>query len=133
MCGTAPGGFPCLDGYTAIDEYNVCDGKSHCWDASDESQEVCENWQCPIKMSKCDDDENRCGMVCDGVINCISGSDETNCKEFLCLPWMSKCANGVECVFNIYICNGMSNYNDGSDELCTAPCLTSQLNDKKCL
>ncbi len=38
-----------------------------------------------------------------------------------------KCADNLQCIEQNYVCDGVIDCLDGSDELCKAPCLTSQL------
>ena len=44
--------------------------------------------------------------VCDGILHCVNGADETICNNLSC-PGMLKCRNGPQCVHHSNICDGI--------------------------
>ena len=118
----------------------MCDGRFHCTDGSDESNEVCSKWNCTKQYWKCG--SNECihtALVCDGSFHasryndgCKDGSDESDevCSMWRCPEGYWKCGSN-ECIPKDNVCDG--NYNtrqlscrdesDESDNVCaTWPC-----------
>lgn len=89
--------FLCKDHRSCVPKSLVCDGRSHCYDGSDETS-------CPsvalhtdqIRGPKCRRVSRLCrdgtecvlfSHVCDGERDCRDGSDEEGCGEFLWRVW----------------------------------------------
>ncbi|XP_070561544.1 uncharacterized protein [Ptychodera flava] len=72
----------------------------------------------------CDEDNRICikrYMWCNGIVDCESGIDETDCNRDNCLPDQYKCDNG-KCLPLELICNFRNDCGDNSDELDGAKC-----------
>lgn len=84
--------FKCKDRRSCIPRSLICDGRSHCHDASDEVG--CPTEAAPLTKAnvlKCRsgsvmcEDGTECVLyshVCDGEMDCKDGSDEVGCGEF---------------------------------------------------
>lgn len=89
--------FLCKDHRSCVPKSLVCDGRSHCYDGSDETS-------CPSvalhtdqirgprcrRVSRLCRDGTECVLfshVCDGERDCRDGSDEDGCGEFLWRVW----------------------------------------------
>ncbi len=122
------GWWACKDGRRLIGDIYVCDGRFHCTDGSDESDEVCSKWNCSEEYWKCG--SNECikqDYVCDrnvrhintlgSVSACQDGSDESDgvCSDWKCMEGHWKCGSN-ECIREWYVCDGKDNCEDGSDE-----------------
>lgn len=65
----------------------VCNGLENCNDGSDESNDICNEFPCPMESFRCT--IGGCVSLkarCDGVRHCLDGSDEENsfCKLLKC-------------------------------------------------
>lgn len=74
----------------------------------------CGNERFLCKSGQCIDQLNEC----DGIPNCIDGSDETAevCSTLRCPNYTFRCSYGA-CISRQLRCNGENNCRDGSDEL----------------
>lgn len=64
-----------------IDSVNVCDGKIHCRDRSDETPDTCRSTFCPAYAFRCSYGACINGLAeCDGIQDCADNSDETTLK-----------------------------------------------------
>ena len=132
LCGCPPDKqWPCKDGDGCINNKYVCNGFADCNDESDESFSVCDGkWTCPpgLGWTECYDKRSkRCARQCDGVRDCLDGTDEINCEKYSCLPGHKKCADNRQCIDEDDICNDERDCHDGSDELCEEKCLPEYL------
>lgn len=83
--------FLCKDRRSCVSRSLVCDGRSHCYDGSDEAD--CQTVTAPPlkpNVLKCRLGSRPChngkecvlfSHVCDGEIDCMDGSDEEGCRE----------------------------------------------------
>ncbi|CRL04521.1 CLUMA_CG017596, isoform A [Clunio marinus] len=115
--------YPCGDG-SCIPSELVCDGKAHCFNRTDELEEVCETIQCPKYAFRCS--YGPCidrTKLCDRKKDCLDGSDElkANCKEeeenalVGCPIDKYRCFSG-ECIDPVKVCDGSIDCPDESDE-----------------
>uniref|UniRef100_A0A8C6P698 Low density lipoprotein receptor-related protein 2b n=1 Tax=Nothobranchius furzeri TaxID=105023 RepID=A0A8C6P698_NOTFU len=65
-------------------------------------------------------DEGRCrpnSFRCDGIIDCVDRTDETNCTNTAtCSPLAFTC-NNKHCIYSSWRCDGLDDCGDGSDEV----------------
>ena len=147
--------FRCNNGQ-CISNDQICDGRAHCRDNSDELVSLCtqnasgttkpDTTQAPVLT--CTGMNNfRCSngqciskqFICDGTPHCRDSSDElfslcskpstacTGTNDF-------RCKNG-QCISKQLICNGSSDCRDNSDELyalCSSTTACSGINDFRC-
>ncbi len=116
--------WECKDGKRCIPKDCVCDINIHCRDGSDESDDVCADWQCAEGLWKCAN--NKCInsiKVCDGstlrndvIKNCLDESDEDSelCMNWDCGEGMRKCDN--RCIATKYLCNGWIYCSDSASD-----------------
>ncbi|KAH8400685.1 hypothetical protein KR009_000325 [Drosophila setifemur] len=116
-CGHRCGSGECIH----LDE--LCDGKAHCLDASDETSAMCAKVWCPGYSFRCS--YGACvasTAVCDGMRDCVDGSDELRwlCRAQMqqanCDNWEMYCSSG-QCVPYSKLCDGVKDCLDGDDEL----------------
>uniref|UniRef100_A0A3B3CPX0 Uncharacterized protein n=1 Tax=Oryzias melastigma TaxID=30732 RepID=A0A3B3CPX0_ORYME len=116
--------FLCKDRRSCVSKNQVCDGRSHCHDGSDEVNCASEGPRAPQKAelkcrfgSKLCRDGTECVLlshVCDGEDDCQDGSDEEECGKGFCFLKLLKY---VVCVSKNQVCDGRSHCHDGSDEV----------------
>ncbi|XP_033248130.1 sortilin-related receptor [Drosophila miranda] len=103
----------------------LCDGRAHCLDASDETVEMCGKVWCPGYSFRCS--YGACvasTVVCDGQHDCVDASDEERwlCRAQMqqanCDNWEMYCQSG-QCVPYSKLCDGKKDCLDGDDELDT--------------
>ncbi|XP_026831911.1 modular serine protease [Drosophila erecta] len=136
--GAAQSGFTCRDGQV-IPSFSRCDAHKDCNDGSDESfvecfKEICQEYKC--SYGGCYQETQRC----DGKLDCWDGTDETpslcnknqtqmTAEEKVSTPKCPenslKCQSTSDCVDYKYICDGIKDCQDGSDET-IANCLISE-------
>ena len=102
-----------------VELWEVCDGKIHCLDHTDELN--CKEWDCSPGFWKCSRDGSQCikaDRVCDGIIgDCIDLSDEQDCQDWICADGMWHCQDGKKCIPDVKRCDGQVDCQDVSDEL----------------
>nr|XP_027237362.1 low-density lipoprotein receptor-related protein 2-like [Penaeus vannamei] len=100
--------FRCDSGQ-CINKHQECDGKTDCWDGTDE--------HCASDSDCSTPRTHYCGgacinplFMCDNILDCPNGEDERdcNCTGFKC--------NSGECIGEYQLCNGKGDCNDQSDE-----------------
>lgn len=122
FCENILGKFKCPDEAKCIPPYNVCDGKLHCLNGFDETEEACNEqlcnetnrWKCPNE-SKCLYMSN----VCDGTTDCLNGYDEVEdlCTEQYCsTQGKMKCRGESKCILDWFACDGEEDCIGGEDE-----------------
>ena len=118
--------WKCQDNWQCIDRAYVCDRDFDCWDFSDESSDVCVNFQCVDGNSKCADNVQCISNkhICDGDIDCSDGSDElchSPCLQTIGLlgqkSIMRKCPENSEICYPVdQYCDGEIDCPTGTDE-----------------
>lgn len=116
--------FVCKSGHSLNSFELVCDGRTDCYDGSDESNELCSRTVCPINKFKCHYgacvDRTR---KCNGIRDCVDGSDEEHCgrRPNSCATTEFRCGESGKsmrrkCILSDQICDGVQHCDDGSDE-----------------
>ena len=108
---------------TAICHYDHSDGvMAHCQDGSHlGTGSLCQYVECP-QQYKCS--RSYCipsRKVCDGVIDCPTGDDETSCVDYKC-PGHMRCSGVIFCVPPHEICDGVAHCPQHDDEKCCQRC-----------
>ncbi len=129
LCICGEDEWPCQDTDGCVKNLQVCDGIKNCNDESDETVDFCTEWECLPGYGKCQD-VPKCVAWCDGPSQCSNGFDEQNCEAYNCVAGKQKCADNKQCINEQNICDEQTHCLDGSDELCTAPCLQSPIDGK---
>nr|XP_010969732.1 low-density lipoprotein receptor-related protein 2 isoform X1 [Camelus bactrianus] len=91
----------------------------------------------PASGRECHSDEFRCGQGhcidaswrCDGVRDCMDGTDEIGCTRSTCLSTQFQCQSGGLCIPHSWVCDDEEDCQDGSDEQQHCPgrtCLSRQ-------
>ncbi|XP_032335055.1 low-density lipoprotein receptor-like [Camelus ferus] len=78
----------------------------------------------PASGRECHSDEFRCGQGhcidaswrCDGVRDCMDGTDEIGCTRSTCLSTQFQCQSGGLCIPHSWVCDDEEDCQDGSDE-----------------
>ncbi len=120
----------CADGKLCLFNEYWCNNRNDCEDKSDEQNcsRECPGWTCDngANWATC----IQLNQVCDGFHHChprgVYEENEEFCQAYSCPEGMWKCADGVQCITEVNVCDGISRNNrdckDGSDEspeLCT--------------
>ncbi|XP_028394866.1 deleted in malignant brain tumors 1 protein-like [Dendronephthya gigantea] len=132
------GEFRCNNGYGCVPSSWLCDGYNDCSDGSDEWSWNCISVICQHGEFRCNN-SYRCissSWLCDGDDDCSDGSDEWswNCnlpspsrvsstssqvlssQVSVCPNGNFRCNNGYGCFPSSWLCDGMKDCSDGSDE-----------------
>nr|XP_045613717.1 basement membrane-specific heparan sulfate proteoglycan core protein-like isoform X12 [Procambarus clarkii] len=117
--GCTPNEFLCLSG-ECVSLGVKCDGRSDCFDGSDEEEEECGE----PSGQNCTDFEFRCtdgsclteNVRCDGIPDCSDGSDELLCgNPDRCQSYEFQCLDG-QCISLYARCDNTIDCHDRSDE-----------------
>jgi hypothetical protein len=123
--------FQCANG-KCVGMERVCDKMDDCLDGSDEiacmEANATSHHVSPLgpSLAKCPNGKYECGdrcisylHVCDGIRDCVDGTDELNCQTCKFSGW--PCRN-KKCILKVYVCNGVDDCGDLSDETdCARP------------
>ncbi|CAI5993330.1 unnamed protein product [Closterium sp. NIES-64] len=117
-CHEEQGNLNCPSGGGCMHESQVCDGKPHCSDGSDESPDFCREFDCEIVRKVSCPTLTGCmppGSVCNGVADCADGSDEgRQCRQGYQDDSYYCADQGLEqCPSDRYACLRQEDYCDG--------------------
>ncbi|XP_070533608.1 G-protein coupled receptor GRL101-like [Ptychodera flava] len=102
-----------------IPERAVCDYQRHCILGTDESDERCGHPACMEDEFQCNNGHVKCIPIvqrCDTNPDCLDGSDERNCEDYLCDEGQLQCNESGQCIHRDMLCNFIKNCADNSDE-----------------
>lgn len=127
--------FRCHTTFKCIPFYWRCDTQNDCGDNSDESPD-CPPFHCEPGQFQCKD--KACinpNLICNGVANCLDGSDEVDCDDFTCFNSQFRCGRSGNrsafCVGNEKRCNAFADCPNGEDEQ-NCPAVTCSANERTC-